>query len=295
MATSTSDRKSFFKSIRGKENEEKSEMTFFDHIEDLRWHLIRSLLAFGILASLVFIYRDWVFDNIITAPTREDFISYRMLCKLGSFLHIGDTLCMNPVNINFQINTVNGTFSSAMSLAIVGGLIAAFPYILWELWKFIKPALSAKEIKYARGSIFWVSFFFFCGAAFGYYLLAPFTYNFLANFSLGKFATIKYIPSITDYIDSLTNIMLGCGLAFELPVLSYVLAKLGIISGVFLRKYARLAFIIILIISAIITPSPDWTSMLIVAAPLTLLYWISVLLATKVDKENAEKEAKEWS
>jgi sec-independent protein translocase protein TatC len=270
-------------------------MTFFDHIEDLRWHLIRSLVAFLILAIVVFLYRDWVFDNIITAPTREDFISYRDLCRFGHFLHMGDGLCMSPVHINFQINTVNGTFSSAISIALVGGLIAAFPYILWELWRFVKPALSQKEIRYSRGSIFWVSFFFFCGAAFGYYLLAPFTYNFLANFSLGKYATIRYIPSITDYIDSLTNIMLGCGLAFELPVLSYVLAKLGIITGAFLRRYFRIAFIIILLVSAIITPSPDWTSQLIVAAPLTLLYWISILLASKVDREKAKEESKEWS
>jgi sec-independent protein translocase protein TatC len=294
LATSASDRKSFFGTFRGKKNE-RSDMSFFDHIEDLRWHLVRSIVAFGIFAIIVFIYRDWIFDNIVTAPTKPGFISYRLLCKLGHFLHIGDSLCMTPVSINFQINTINGTFACALSMAIVGGLLASFPYILWELWRFIKPALSPKEISYARGSIFWVSFFFFCGAAFGYYLLAPFTYNFLAQFSLGKQTVIHYIPSVTDYTDSLTNIMLGCGFAFELPVFCYVLARLGIITGAFLRKYFRVAIIIILLVSAIITPSPDWTSQLIVAAPLTLLYWISILLTEKVDKEKADKETKEWS
>jgi sec-independent protein translocase protein TatC len=270
-------------------------MTFFDHIEDLRWHLLRSVAAFIVFACVVFIYRDWIFDNLITAPTRENFISYRLLCQLGHLLHAGDSLCMTPVRINFQVNTVNGTFASAISIAIVGGVIGALPYICWELWSFIKPALSAKEIAYARGSIFWVSFFFFCGAAFGYYLLAPFTYNFLAQFSIGKESTIRYIPSITDYIDTLTNIILGCGFAFELPVLCYILAKLGLVSGAFLRKYFKVAFIVILFVAMIITPSPDWTSQLIVAAPLTLLYWISILLAEKVDKQKADKETKEWS
>jgi sec-independent protein translocase protein TatC len=285
LATSTSDKKKV----------ERSDMTFFDHIEELRWHLLRSVAVFGILAIVVFIKRDWVFDNLVIAPTRPDFISYRLLCQLGHLLHAGDSLCMTPVVINFQINTVNGTFASAISLAIVGGLIGAVPYICWELWSFIKPALSAKEVTYARGSIFWVSFFFFCGAAFGYYLLAPFTYNFLAQFQLGTHSSIHYLPSITDYIDSLTNIMLGCGFAFELPVLCYILAKIGLITGAFLRKYFKVAFIVILFVAMIITPSPDWTSQLIVAAPLTLLYWISILLTEKVDKQNAEKEKKEWS
>jgi len=183
---------------------------------------------------------------------------------------------------------------SALSISMIGGIVIAFPYLIWELWRFIKPALSPKELKYSRGSIFWVSFCFFCGAAFGYYLLAPFTFNFLANFTLGTVGAYKYMPTLDDYIDSLNNIILGCGIAFELPILAYVLAKIGFISASFLKKYRKYAFVIILILAAIITPSPDWTSQVIVAIPLLLLYEISIVLVKRVDKK-AEQNEKEWS
>ena len=294
MATETSERKSFFNRIRGKGGSEKEEMTFFDHIEELRGHIIRSILAWLVAAIAIFIYIDWVYDHIILAPASEKFITYGALCKFGHWVHLGNSFCMPPVVINFQVTEVNGTFTSAITIAMIGGIIAAFPYVFWELWRFIKPALSPKETKYAKGSILWVSLCFFAGAAFGYYMLAPFTFNFLASFTLGKSGVIVYRPSINDYIDSLTNLILGCGIAFELPVLSYVLAKIGIISGKFLRKYFRFAFVIILIVAAVITPSPDWTSQFLVAIPLTLLYWISIILATRVDKQRA-KEEKEWS
>jgi len=177
---------------------------------------------------------------------------------------------------------------------MVGGLIVAFPYLFWELWLFIKPALSPKELKYSRGSIFWISICFFTGALFGYFLLAPFTFNFLANFNLGTKGAYKYMPTLDDYIDTLNDIILGCGLSFELPIIAYVLTKIGLISADFLKKYRKYAFVIILIVAAIITPSPDWTSQIIVAVPLLLLYEISVFIAKKVDKDNIKKE-KEWS
>ena len=296
MATAASERKSFFKRIRGNDKkEEESEMTFFDHIEELRWHLVRSVLAWLVAAIAIFVYIDWIYDHIILAPASEKFVTYGALCNLGHWLHLGDNFCMPPVKIDFQVTTVNGTFTSAISIAMIGGIIAAFPYIFWELWLFIKPALSPKERKYGRGSIFWVSLCFFTGAAFGYYLLAPFTFNFLAGFTLGKNSMILYRPAIDDYIDSLTNLMLGCGIAFELPVLSYVLARIGLITGSFLRQYFKVAFVIILVVAAIITPSPDWTSQFLVAIPLLLLYWISILLATRVEKKRLKEEEKEWS
>lgn len=295
MATEQSDRKSFFNRLRGKEKNETEEMTFFDHIEELRWHIIRSVIVWLVAAIAIFIYIDWVYDTIILAPANESFITYSGLCNLGHWLHLGDGLCMPPVKINFQVTEVNGTFTSAISIAMIGGLIIAFPYIFWELWRFIKPALTPKERRYGTGSIFYVSLCFFTGAAFGYYLLAPFTFNFLASFTLGKSGMIQYRPAINDYVDSLTNLILGCGIAFELPVLSYILAKLGIITGSFLKKYFKFAFVIILIVAAVITPSPDWTSQFLVAIPLTLLYWISILLAGRVEKQKAKEEAKEWS
>jgi sec-independent protein translocase protein TatC len=295
LATASSDRKLFFNRLRGKEKNETEEMTFFDHIEELRWHIIRSVIVWLVAAIAIFIYIDWVYDTIILAPANESFVTYSGLCNLGHWLHLGDGLCMPPVKINFQVTEVNGTFTSAISIAMIGGLIIAFPYIFWELWRFIKPALTPKERRYGTGSIFYVSLCFFTGAAFGYYLLAPFTFNFLASFTLGKSGMIQYRPAINDYVDSLTNLILGCGIAFELPVLSYILAKLGIITGSFLKKYFKFAFVIILIVAAVITPSPDWTSQFLVAIPLTLLYWISILLAGRVEKQKAKEEAKEWS
>ena len=295
MATKASDRKSFLKKIGGKqEEEEQTEMTFFDHIEELRWHIIRSLVVWLIAAILIFIYIDWIYDNIILAPTFQSFFTYSALCNFGHWLHLGNSLCMPVISINFQVTEVNGTFTSAINIAMIGAIVVAFPYIFWELWRFIKPALSPKEKRYGQNSIFFVSLCFFTGAAFGYYLLAPFTFNFLASFTLGKSAAIQYRPSINDYVDSLTNLILGCGIAFELPVLAFVLAKIGIITGDMLKNYFKFAFVIILVVAAVITPSPDWTSQFIVAVPLLLLYWISIMLASSVDRKKA-KEEKEWS
>jgi len=295
LAQASTERKNFFKKIRGTDKvNEGAEMSFMDHLEALRWHLMRSVIVWLIAAVIIFIYIDWVFDNIVYAPAQSSFISYRALCRLSHYLHMGDALCMPPVNIPLLGNTVSGPFMSALSISMIGGVIVAFPYLFWELWKFIKPALSQREMRYARGSIFWVSICFFSGAAFGYFLLAPFTFNFLANFQLGTTGAYRYIPTLDDYIDTLNSIILGCGISFELPILAYVLAKIGIIGAGFLRKYRKFAVVIILIVAAIITPSPDWTSQLLVAIPLIFLYEISVLLAARVDREK-EKEEKEWS
>jgi sec-independent protein translocase protein TatC len=291
LATTSSDRKNFFKRLRSKDSPaaEPEEMSFMGHIEALRWHLMRCVIVWLCIAIAIFIFRDWVYDNIILAPSSENFVTYGSLCRFGHWLGVGNSLCMPPVKIRFLVTEVNGTFSSALSIAMIGAIIAAFPYIFWELWRFITPALSAKEKKYARGSIFWVSLCFFLGAAFGYYLLAPFTFNFLASFTLGTSGAIEYQPSINDYIDSLSNLILGCGIAFELPILAYVLARIGLVSSKFLKKYSKYAFVIILV-----TPSPDITSQVIVALPLLLLYWISIQLVARVDKKKA-KEEKEWS
>lgn len=268
-------------------------MSFLDHLEVLRWHLVRSAIVLVVIAIVVFIYIDWVFDHIIYAPARKDFITYTGLCNLSHFLHLGDSLCMPPVDITLLGSTVSGPFMSAISISFMSALIIAFPYLFWELWRFVKPALSPKELRYARGSIWWVSLCFFIGAAFGYYLLAPFTFNFLANFQLGTLGVYQYLPTLDDFIETLTDIILGCGIAFELPVLAYVLSKLGIITPKFLKSYRKYAYVIILIVAAVITPSPDWTSQAIVSIPLILLYEISIFISNKVDKQRVKAEA-EW-
>ena len=273
----------------------KAEMSFADHLEALRWHLVRAVLVWLCMTVVLFINVDWLFDNVIFAPSQSDFIMYRTFCELGRWLQLGDALCMPPVNLQFQGNTVSGPFMAALSISMIGGLIISFPYIFWELWSFVKPALSAKEQKGFYGSILWVTLSFFAGACFGYFIVTPFTLNFLANFTLGSKGAYQYLPTLSDYIDSMKNIILGCGIAFEMPVLSYVLARIGLVSGETLRKSRRIAVVIILIIAAIITPSPDWTSQIIVALPLFLLYELSVVIATRVSKRVEQNKPKEWS
>lgn len=282
-------RNQFFRRILSKELP-KEPTDFFGHVEAFRWHLVRSVVAWLAAVILIFINIDWVYDNIILAPANQTFFTYGALCRFGNWLHLGDALCMPAIKIDFQVTEVNGTFTSAINIAMIGGLIAAFPYICWELWRFIKPALSSKEKRYSRGGIFWVSLFFFTGAVFGYYLLAPFTFNFLAGFTLGKSGMIQYRPSVNDYVDSLTNLILGCGIAFELPVFCFILAKIGLVTGTLLKKYFKFAFVVILIVAAIITPSPDWTSQFLVAVPLLILYWVSILIATRVEKQRANEK-----
>ncbi len=284
-----SDTRSIFKRLRTTGNEEE-EMSFIDHLEVLRWHIVRSVLAILTSAILFFIYIDEIFDVVIMGPTRNDFISYRAFCKLSHVLNMGDSLCMPPMKLSLQVTSISGTFMSSITIAVVGGLLVALPYVFFEIWKFIKPALKPSELKYTRGIIFWVSMFFFMGAAFGYFMLAPFTFNFLSNYTIGDIGVIDYRPTLADYLDSLIDITLGAGIAFELPMATWLLSKLGIITPNFLRTYRKYAYVALLVVAAVITPSPDWGSQLIVVVPLVLLYEISILIAARVKK----KQDEEW-
>ena len=172
---------SFFNKRKG----EKTEMSFVDHLEELRWHIVRSVLAILVMAISIFVFQDFVFDRIILGPMSKDFISYRALCQFSHWAYMGDALCMPAPDVQLQGTTFGTQFMSSITIAFVGGFIMAFPFVFWEVWRFIKPALSPKELKSARGGIFWVSLFFFTGGAFGYFILAPFTFSFLANFKLG--------------------------------------------------------------------------------------------------------------
>ena len=279
----------------GRRNQGKGEMAFVDHLEELRCHIIRSVIAILVFAVVIFINIKWVFDNVITGPINPNFISYRVICNISHSLNLGDGLCLPPIAVNMQTTTFGGQFFSSFSIAFVGGLIAAFPYIFWEFWRFVKPALKPKELKGTRFVIFWVSFFFFFGAAFGYFILGPFTFNFLANFQVSGLNTVKTIPTINDYIDNLTNLILGCGIAYELPVLTYALTKIGIITPHFLRRSRKYALVILLVVAAIITPSPDWYSQLLVFLPLFGLYELGVYLSARVYKRKQLQEKEEWS
>lgn len=273
-----------------KRERHEQEMGFIDHLEALRWHLLRSVVVVLVMAIVVFIYRDWVFDTVILGPLRSDFISYTGLCRLSHTLHLGDALCMPAPDVKMQVTAFGSQFMSSITISIVCGFIVAFPYIFWEIWRFIKPALNPVELKNSRGAIFFVSFFFLCGISFGYFLLAPFTFSFLSGFKLGALQVLETRPTLDDYLENMIDILIGSGLSFELPVVSFVLTRIGLISPVFLRTYRKYAYLLILVVAAIITPSPDWMSQVIVSAPLFFLYEISILVSAKVQKENRKRE-----
>ena len=264
-------------------------MTFIDHLEELRWHVVRSAFAILLVAIVIFIYIDFVFDRIVYGPMRSDFFTYNNLCQFSRTIGLGDALCMPAPQVQMQVTEFGSQFMSSITLSVIGGFIVAFPYVFWEIWRFIKPALSAAEIRKSRFAIFWVSFFFFLGVLFGYFLLAPFTFSFLSNFKIGTLQAIETKPTLTDYIDNMVNIILGTGLAFELPVISYVLTRIGLVTPAFMSQYRKYAYVVILVVAAIITPSPDWMSQLIVALPLFVLYEVGILVSMKVAKEEKAK------
>lgn len=266
-------------------------MSFIDHLEELRWHIVRSVAAVLVMAVLIFVFQDFVFDVVILGPLSKDFISYTGMCHFSQWAHLGDALCMPPPQVELQATTFGTQFMSSITIAFTGGFIIAFPYVFWELWKFIKPALNPKELKSARGGIFWVSLFFFTGAAFGYFILAPFTLSFLSNYKIGTQDLIVTRPTLADYIEMMTDIILGGGVAFQLPIVSYVLTRIGLITPQFLKTYRKYALVAILVIAAIITPSPDWISQMIVFIPLFLLYEIGVVISTRVYKRDLKRQA----
>jgi sec-independent protein translocase protein TatC len=277
---------------RKKNNEERAEMSFIEHLEVLRGHLFRSALAIAAGAIVFIVYNTFFVREVLMGPTHADFPTYKWLCKLGHAIGLGDNMCMKDIGLKMQSTSVSGQFSMYFTLIFVGGIIVAFPYIFWEFWRFIKPALTKKELSKTRGVIFWVSFLFFLGITFGYFIIAPYTVNFFANFQLDD--NIENRWTITSYIDTLVPLILGTGLAFQLPLVMFFLAKVGLMSPDFLRRNRKYAIVIILILAGIITP-PDVISQIICTIPLMLLYEISIWLTAKVQKEKALEEKEEWS
>lgn len=264
-------------------------MSFVDHLEELRWHIVRSLLAVLVVAIVIFLKMDWFFDTIILGPIRPDFVSYNQLCRFSHWAGLGDSLCVPITQTKLQATTFGSQFISSISIAFVSGFIIAFPYVFWEFWRFLSPALTSREKSTTRFAIIFVSIFFFLGAAFGYYLLAPFTFSFLGNYKLGTMEMLETRPMLSDYVDNLVNITLGAAIAFQLPVVAYVLTRIGLITPMFLKTYRKYAYVAILIIAAIITPSPDWMSQLIVCIPLVILYELSIIISKRIYKEEEAK------
>lgn len=273
---------------RGASNPEAT-MNVMDHIEALRWHIVRSLIAILIGSIFIFVNIDFVFDEIILGPAKSDFISYRWLCSFGALIHV-DALCLGDVDIAFQNTQLSGQFMISFSVSFMLGFIIAFPYVFWEIWRFVKPALKQNELKFAKGIVFWSSMLFFLGVGFAYFLIAPFTINFFANYQLSP--QFKNIITIDNYYDTMSGLILGLGIVFELPILVYFLTRVGVLTPKFMRDKRRFAIVIIMVVSAVITP-PDWFSIFLVAVPLVFLYETSIVVCSKILKEKKKKEEEE--
>tara|TARA_B100000497_G_scaffold37108_1_gene43473 strand:+ start:7729 stop:8562 length:834 start_codon:yes stop_codon:yes gene_type:complete len=260
-------------------DEFENQMTFLEHLEALRWHLIRGIIAIVLGAVFSFINGKYIFDSILLGSTKNDFWTYRTLCDLSHFIYDTDRICIEVMGFKLQALDIQEQFYQHFMIAIIGGLIIAMPYLLYEIYRFIKPALKNSEKKYSSLVIGFSSLLFFAGVLFGYYILSPISVNFLANYSLSDSIERNFkVSSVINFISLLT---LGAGIIFELPIVVYFLSKIGLLTAETMKRYRRIAIIVILIISAIITP-PDVMSQIILTFPILILYEIGIFIARKV-------------
>lgn len=267
-----------------------NEMTFFEHLDALRPHLLRAVAALFVVMIGSFLGKAFIIDGILMGPKSPDFLTNRLLCKLSHFMLGNETLCINNIEFNTINTTLGGQFNLHMQVAFATAIVIAVPYLLWEIWRFVSPALTEKERYNSRTFVFYVSLCFFTGLLFGYYLICPLSVNFLYNYQASP--TITNLIDIKSYIMMVLQVSVACAIVFQLPLLMYFLARMGIVSGSFLRKYRRHAFIVLAVISAIITP-PDLFSLVLVVIPLYGLYELSITLVSRVEKKAAADEAQE--
>jgi sec-independent protein translocase protein TatC len=271
----------------------EGEMSFLEHLEELRWHIIRSVIAIVVMMILAFMFKSFIFDNVILGPKSPDFFTNRMLCKLGHLNIFGhqlniSALCINTKELNLINIKMAGQITTHIMVALVAGLIMAFPVVIHEFWRFFRPALHTNEAQYARGAVLASTLLFFTGVLFGYYLLAPLSIHFLSSYVISE-DVVNQI-NIRSYIGTITSICLATGIIFELPIIAFFLTKIGIITPAFMRKYRKHAIVVIFIVAAIITP-PDVFSQILVCIPLLLLYEVSIGISAgvmrKKDKDHA--------
>lgn len=272
----------------------QDEMSFLEHLEALRWHLVRSVSVIGILAVTAFFNKKILFDGIVFAPQKATFITYRWLCEASVWLSeifVGiidkNTLCIGQNFPPLQNINMSGQFMTHILISLVAGIVVAFPYVFWELWRFIKPALKNTERSYTVGIVFFTSILFVVGVLFGYFIIAPLSVNFFMTYQISE--TVVNLPTLDTYISTITTITLATGGVFELPMLVYFLTKIGMLTPDFMRKYRRHAIVVSLILAAVITP-PDVFSQLLVTGPLLILYEISIWISLLVIKNNKQKE-----
>lgn len=268
----------------------RSEMSFLEHLEVLRWHLIRSLIVIVVIAVVAFIFHDFIFDRIILAPKTPDFFTNVMLCSLGNWVGV-PALCINSEPFEVINIYMAGQFTTHIMVSLIAGLILSFPYLFFEFWTFLRPALYSKEKRYAQGAVFFSSLLFMMGVLFGFYLIVPLSVHFLGSYNVSE--QVSNQINLVSYISTVSSVTLASGIIFELPVLVYFLTKIGLVTPVFLKKYRRHSIIIILALAAIITP-PDIFSQVLVCLPLIILYEIGIKISAGILKrQDAALEAEE--
>ena len=267
-------------------DDEPGEMSFLDHLEELRWHLIRSLTAIFVFAIAAFVSKGIIFGEIILGPSKPSFWTYRMLCNLSEILN-SDALCISELPFIIQSRQMTGQFSMHITSSFVIGLICAFPYAFWEIWRFVKPGLYDKERKAATGATFYVSLLFFMGVFFGYFVVTPISIHFLSNYQIDPSILNEF--DIISYVSTVTTLVLACALLFQLPIVVYFATKAGLVSSSLLKTYRKHSIIVILMLSAVLTP-PDPFSQVLIAIPLGLLYQLSILIAVKLEKKERKQE-----
>ncbi len=257
-------------------------MSFIAHLEVLRWHIVRSVLAIIALGFVAFISKDFVFNELILAPKSPNFFTNKLLHQLAELTNL-PFFAINSTPFELINITMAGQFLAHIWISIILGVIVASPYVIWEIWRFIKPALKANELKHARGASFFMALLFILGALFGYFIIAPLSINFLSNYSVSDTVTDQI--KLSSYVSLLSTLVLASGIIFELPVFVYFFSKIGMITSSGMRKYRRHAFVALLILSAIITP-PDVFSQILICIPLVFLYELGIRIAKRVEKNN---------
>ena len=263
-------------------NNSNEEMSFLEHLEELRWHLLRSCMAILVFGTIAFLAKDFIFNTILFGPKQIDFVTYQFFCDVSRAIGTGEAFCIKEMPFRIQSRTMSGQFSAHLWTSITAGFIVGFPYILYEFWRFVSPGLLKNERKNARGFIFIASFLFFLGVFFGYYVVTPLSINFLGNYQVSNQIFNDF--DLSSYISLLRASVLSSGLIFELPILIFFLTKIGIVTPNFLRKNRKYSLVIVLSLAAIITP-PDIASQIIVTIPIIVLYELSIFISNVVYKK----------
>lgn len=276
--------------MKSGKTESKKELSFWEHLEALRWMLFRCIGVVLVFSIAIFTYKDFIFNKIIFSPLTSDFYTYRLFCNLANLLHL-PALCPGDFKIGLINISLSGQFMLHMTTSLIIALVIAVPYLLYEIWKFVSPALYPNEKKGVNLIFMSSSILFYLGAVLSYYTIFPFTLRFLGTYQISN--VINNQVSIQSYLNTMALLVFFMGIAFELPVIIYLLSTIGILNKDMLKKARRYVLVIILIISALITPTSDPFTMSIVAAPIYLLYELSILVCKKENENEIEENSVE--